>query len=160
MSDSRGPVYEDGKWYNGCVITHVYLFEANTGSLGFGIDMDGPHGNISGVLWLTDKAYPKTIERFEEWGLKPDDWQNPQFSVDPDKWLAGKSASVCVEIEEYEDKDSGELVRRAKAKAISTGGGGPQRTSSPKAISRAQALFSKRTDAPLADDDFFGGTSL
>jgi len=141
--------YQEGRWYGGCHITHAYMFEANSGSVGIGIDLEGPHGDVSGALWLTEKAYAKTLERFQQWGLTEADWQDPEFSVDPGRWLNGKQASVLVEIERYTAKDTGEPAVRFRAAAISAGGAG-RRESAPAASKKALGILQRK---PLKKTD-------
>lgn len=142
--------YVDGQWYNNCTIKNAYIFEANSGSVGIGIDLEGPHGPLSGALWLTEKAYDKTIGKFQKWGLTETDWQNPEFSESPHKWLNGKIASVQVELQSYMDDSDGSTKVRAKAANIGAGGGA-SRSTDPKAASKAVGIFQRK--AKIDGDD-------
>lgn len=139
--------YVADTWYHGAIID-AELVEASTGSLGISITIEGPNGPVEGVMWLTDAAYPKTIAKFEKWGLKPSDWMDPDFSATPGRWLIGKIASFTVEVKTVTGQDG---IGRTIVRAALIGAGGWRRTAEPVTIAMAQALFKYRGTGPAAD---------
>lgn len=137
--------YVNGEWYHG-PITEAVLFEANSGSVGISVTIDGPHGPVEGALWLTDAGYQKTIAKLEKWGLRPEDYMNPEFSASPGQWLAGKQASFTAEISVVRADDGTE---KTIVKAGVVGAGGGRRQADPATISKAQGIFQRKAAAKV-----------
>jgi len=124
-------------------VTAAELGEAKTGTPFVQLNFETDEGSTSGRVWLSDKAFDRSIGVLEECFGFDRDFEN----LTP---LVGQECSITTEYEEYEN-DSGETKQTLRVKWINPKGG-PKLDAS-KRQSLAARLSAKAGVKPSAPAD-------
>lgn len=97
--------------YNGVIAPGSSLYETQTGSLGYQIQIESPDGSTSFTIWLTEKNRERAKKYFSILGVDEDKLQSQsyienQLALD----IEGKAISFGTKDEEYNGKHSIKVV--------------------------------------------------
>ena len=124
-------------------VTGAELGEAKTGTPYLQINFETDEGSIAGNVWLSDKAWDRSIEVLHECFAFDDDFTN----LDQ---LKGKECSITTENESWKD-DSGNTKETLRVKWINPKGGSNSLDPSARQ-SLAARLSAKAGKAVVATD--------
>jgi len=96
-------------------VTAAELGEAQTGTPFLQLNFDTEEGSTSGRVWLSDKAFERSIGVLKECFAFDGDFENL-------KPIVGQECSITTEFEEYEN-DAGETKQTLRVKWINPKGG-------------------------------------
>lgn len=100
-------------------IREVESFESRSGTPGIGVTFEvdaGPFkgGRVRDTVWLSDKALPFALGRFEAAGVKLDGEVSDEQLI---RALTGKVCDIVVRPDEYEDRETGQMKESRKVVA-------------------------------------------